>query len=77
MTDFSQSLNKQSHFDTMWKSEGLRLPLENPEEMSPNNAKAPFGRILTFHLHHKSVGPNPNPTSKLLSTPGKLENKSI
>ena len=51
--------------------------LGNPVEMSPNNAKAALGRILTFHLYHKKPQHNPNPTSKLLSTPGKPENKSI
>lgn len=51
--------------------------LRNPVEMSPNNAKAALGRILTFHLYHKKPQHNPNPTSKLLSTPGKPENKSI
>ena len=75
--DFPQNLNKQAHSDTMRKSPGLWLPLENPEEMSPNNAKAASDRILTFHLHYKNPRPNPNPTRKLLQTPGKLENKSI
>lgn len=44
-----QNGKEQSHSDTKWKSAGLWLPLENAEEKQwPNNAKAAFGRTLTF-----------------------------